>query len=309
MAVFAPAAKQAALPPALLQEAWGGRLPLRFALAQGEVTTLRSPSPFYAMGPRVSYLPVVAAAAVAFLRASAPDVVGGDEEQVWFEAGGRALPWQLPLGVLYDALCERGELPWAVTVHFRGYPSAELLACRGPATVSSHFFHAAKQGLCLRHGSCRVLMELRKDYKTQLFEGVKAGDLGRYWGALQQLYSRGQPETVRVPVRLVQRAAAGGGGGGGGGDAGRPLLRTLQVPVPCKDERTGGAVTLGGALERLLLPAGRAALEDIRAGGQREGGARLLVAGVEAPPLDTPLVELCAVLAHPDSWLYLVVAE
>ena len=71
-----PGASAASLPPALLQEAWGGSLPIQFVLAAGEVTTpLQTPPPCYAMVSRLSYLPVAAEGAVAHFRSAASALV------------------------------------------------------------------------------------------------------------------------------------------------------------------------------------------------------------------------------------------
>lgn len=55
------------------------------------------------MASRMSYLGVVAEKAIAHFRlAVAP--TGGGSENIWFEAAGIPLKWQLPIGVLIDAV-------------------------------------------------------------------------------------------------------------------------------------------------------------------------------------------------------------
>jgi hypothetical protein len=49
-----------------------------------------------------------------------------------------------PLGVLYD-LYANEELPWSLTVHFREFPTSQLLRCPNVETIQSHFNNTVKE--------------------------------------------------------------------------------------------------------------------------------------------------------------------
>ena len=119
--------------------AWGGAVPLRLSLDEHEVAAAAAPPALYCLLPRHAYLPLLSAAAAAHFR----DVLPPGEGEAWFEAAGLPLKWQLPVGVLYD-LVGGGQLPWRLTVHFRGFPEGTLLPCGGPDAVRAHLFNALK---------------------------------------------------------------------------------------------------------------------------------------------------------------------
>ena len=124
---------------------WEGAIPLSLSLDEHEVATPQTPPSLFALVPRHAYLPMLSNAAFAHFG----DVLPPGDNQLWFDAGGVPLKWQLPLGVLHDLLGS-GELPWRLRVHFRAFPEGLLTHCSGPDAVRGHLFNSLKVRL-LQH--------------------------------------------------------------------------------------------------------------------------------------------------------------
>ena len=282
-------------------------VPAAFELSAGDQTTLEPPVPFFASIPRAAYLHCSAADAVAYFSrfsaaaaaaaaaadsATAAAGAGSGARRVWFEdtVRGEALRWHIPTGVLYDAISSPGEdLPWRITVHFRGYPDDVLLPCAGDEDVKWKYLNSLKQAAFLRHGSAMPIMSLTKAKQTQLWDAVRAGD-GRkrdlVLGALA-----GAEEVRHVPIRVVLRSDP----------------QTVQAPIPalCAD---GTPHTLRSALA-LLLPELLLADEDDDSPceASADGGALAVFVQGLRPPLDAPLELLHDELRHPDLFMYVTV--
>ena len=82
---------------------WAGALPVRFALAADEVTTLHPPPPIHAVVPRHALLPLVIGRVREHFAAFAPPLGG----QMWLEYGETPLRWQLPVGVVLSTESEQ----------------------------------------------------------------------------------------------------------------------------------------------------------------------------------------------------------
>lgn len=69
--------------------------------------------------PRQGYLHSMVPQALRLLQHLLPP----GEDTPWFEHGALPLRWGVPAGVLYDLVAtQQAELPWRLTIHFRGYP-------------------------------------------------------------------------------------------------------------------------------------------------------------------------------------------
>ncbi|RLN72005.1 hypothetical protein BBJ28_00007412 [Nothophytophthora sp. Chile5] len=129
------------------------------------------------MVPRMSYLVSQTRDVVEYFRDAAPPMSAFQGSSIWFEANGRPLQWHLPFGLLRDLLCGYGpeadaDLPWALTVHFRGFPSDVLLPCDNEMSVESYFMHSLKQATFLRMGSTKVVMALPEAQQTQIWTSI-----------------------------------------------------------------------------------------------------------------------------------------
>jgi len=73
-----------------------------------------------------------------------------------------ALCRHIPIGVLYDILhTERSTatpLPWELTVHYRSFPSQELITCDDVTTPRSAFVNSLKEAAFALTGSSSAIM-------------------------------------------------------------------------------------------------------------------------------------------------------
>lgn len=206
-------------------ECWSGRVPICFELAEEEVAGVSAPRPFYAMVPRVSYLPTLAAEITAHFEDSTARLSYGltsrdvkqimeedknhaDEDSevefvpLWFsDSEDRAIRWQYPAGVLYDILGKR-RLPWKLTVHFSKFPQ-HILDLRSADSCERTFFHSFKQAVHLETGTSRSVLNMPRVHQTEMWNAIVAGDREPY--LLRDILPNKSLEAPpkSVPVRLV----------------------------------------------------------------------------------------------------------
>ena len=70
-------------------EIWRGSIPIELMISENDLSTSTAPSPCFLFLPRMSYLGVVAADAVDYLKSYAIDIAS----DVWFESLGVPLKW------------------------------------------------------------------------------------------------------------------------------------------------------------------------------------------------------------------------
>ncbi|KAK9843411.1 hypothetical protein WJX81_000813 [Elliptochloris bilobata] len=296
---------------AIWQENWAGGVPLQLTLASTEVTALSAPPALYVMGPRLGYLPTVALQARAFFQHVLPP---GDDTP-WFECNRLALPWHVPLGVLYDLLARKRQRPWALTVHFRSFPRGRLLRWDGVASMRAAFFSSLKEAAYVCQGSAGGVMGMATSAQDELWAAVAAGDGSRVAavsGALRLAPRARGDRRPMLPLRIYVRTAD------------TEYIADLAEAVHFTSRpveailASGAARTLRDALSAVLaelLPSGWApggaeaaaelgsAAQTLQVGGRE---ADVVVGGVR-PPLDTPLAWLHSALAHADHFLYIAV--
>mmetsp|Transcript_14608 Transcript_14608/g.37494 ORF Transcript_14608/g.37494 Transcript_14608/m.37494 type:complete len:299 (-) Transcript_14608:1852-2748(-) len=110
------------------------------------------------MASRCSYLPAVAEQLLQHFQRVLPP----GEHTPWFDHCGVPLKWHIPIGVLYDILhTERSTatpLPWELTVHYRSFPSQELITCDDVTTPRSAFVNSLKEAAFALTGSSSAIM-------------------------------------------------------------------------------------------------------------------------------------------------------
>lgn len=194
---------------AIKEANWAGQIPLKLVLATNEITSLDTPSPLYALAFRLSYLPTVAAQALEFFQ----DVLPPGTNTPWFEYKRIPLPWQIPVGVLYDLLASENKQPWRLTVHFRSFPSDTLLRWDGDVTLRAAFFNSLKEAAYICQGSARSVMDMALQAQNDLWSAVTAGDAEQYASVSSSLNmvpkARGD-RRPSVPLRLYVRHSHGG---------------------------------------------------------------------------------------------------
>ncbi|KAG9416076.1 autophagy protein 5 [Aphanomyces cochlioides] len=249
------------------EQLWEGHVPVCFSIDASEITTLQVPRPYYAMVPRVSSLMTTSENVINHFKDVAPPILSGQlSRYVWFEFGGTPLKWQLPFGVLYD-MYGKHSLPWAITVHFQGYPSQHLLPCDDMQAVEMHFMNSYKQAMFLLYGTTKWIMNLPQQKQAQLWEGVLRND----YSLFQSVHGAMVPssETKRsIPLRVVLRNEP-----------------TIQMRIP------PSLVTARDVLAYLLPDI---TLDEVR----------VLIHGVDVV-LDVSLVDLYAHFQYPDGFLYI----
>eukprot|EP00887_Chlorella_sp_A99_P005378 scaffold1.g5378.t1 len=228
--------------------------------------------------PRQSYLHSVVAEALRLLRHLLPP----GELSPWFEHERLPLKWSVPAGVLYDLLArEAGGAPWRLTLHFRGYPVAQLPPYDGPPALRAAFFNALKEAAFVVRGSAARVMEMSGGAQADLWAAALAGALGPYAQIVQALQlspvaRRGRPPCV--PLRLFVRR-------GGRGAYLTSYEDISYTSRPAEAQAADGSLV---SLRQALLPL---VAECLRAGWGRGAGAVASEGGLASPTKQQELQE------------------
>ena len=287
--------------------AWQGGIAAIFTLAADEVTTYQLPRPYCMVLPRQSLLPFVTEGVHSHFKPHGPPM--GSE--IWFEANGEPLRWQIPIGVLFDLLnaADAVTLPWRITVHLQAFPAdAVLRSTRQEA--ESVLLNALKESCVLRCGSAMPAMTLSPSSQQALGDALAAprSDLSAARAGCAAI-----GELIENAVRTQLAGQATDGDVGATPPSRAVPLRVFtsatawrQQPLPPL-QPDGQPSLLRDALA-LLLPAHFDAAGSEASGGV--GGGRsaplVIVQGVVVP-LNTPLQWLWESCHHPDGWLYVTV--
>ena len=274
---------------------WAGALPVRFALASDEVTTLHPPPPIHAVVPRHALLPLVIGRVREHFAAFAPPLGG----QMWLEYGETPLRWQLPVGVVFDLLAgaeAEASLPWELTVRFQRFP-AEEVASGAAADAEATLLNALKEATCVQCGSALPVMTLPPELTQKLVAAVVAGRHDDF-------------EPVRAEVRRRALGQLRGGSSSGGDEALAMKAVPARVHTSQRDWRQlAMPPTLDDGSPRRLRHLLASLLPQHFGEAEGEPAApppTVLVQGV-AVPLDSPLAWLADACAHADGFLYVVV--
>eukprot|EP00475_Leptophrys_vorax_P045431 TRINITY_DN9417_c0_g1_i1.p1 TRINITY_DN9417_c0_g1~~TRINITY_DN9417_c0_g1_i1.p1 ORF type:complete len:286 (-),score=88.20 TRINITY_DN9417_c0_g1_i1:9-866(-) len=250
--------------------------------------------------PRVSYL-------------ISPELINLVDEQfkrhapaknakLWFEYKGKPIKWEYPVGVLFDfARASVGvELPWQVTVHYQGFPEAEIIDFKNEAEVFSHFKNSFKESCFMKYGSVQPASALSEAENQAYWAAANESNLPKF-KAFQAIVDRLGKSKRNFPVRVVtslrgdptfkviRRPLVD--------DSSPPSERTLENGSGVdEDKKVSPDLTLADAL-KLLIPGVNVKSSEV--------DARVIVAGIE-PPLETPMKWLVENLSNPDRFLYVV---
>lgn len=216
------------------KELWNGRIACVIYLAKEDVSTLESPSPLYVrillndlFLPRkeadddpifsraislssLSLSTQTSLSRMGYVSNIMDDVTNHFEDcvssdtrssEVWFEAGGQPLAWQLPCGVLFDAFDMNVRLPWKITVHFSDFPRDKLIMLSKTQSHEDLFFHSLKQSLFIHYGSSSSIVEMTKAEQTALYGSIMKSNCDRYEDSFEKLVSS---DSKHIPIRLVR---------------------------------------------------------------------------------------------------------
>lgn len=176
------------------------------------------------------------------------------------------------MGVLFDLLAD-GELPWSLTVHFTGFPEAQVMRLasqNAPMNLRSFFMNSLKESTYVKQNGIKVINDFGIKESDTIWDGLYAGQFDIFWSIANLISHQSSPT---LPIRVL-----------------RPNFPIMQYPVPNTDPSTGAVSTLQTALTRL------------------GSNAKPVIQGIQ-PPSDTPLLWLSQHLAHPDGFLYIVLKD
>ncbi|XP_077455759.1 autophagy protein 5 [Stigmatopora argus] len=264
----------------VLRDVWFGRIPACFTLNQDEVTE-REAEPYYLLLPRVSYLTLVTDKVKKhFLKVMRAEDAG----EMWFEYEGTPLKWHYPIGVLFDLHAANSVLPWSITVHFKNFPSQDLLHCSSSSIVEAHFMSGIKEADALKHKS-QVVNDMQKKDHKQLWMGLQNDKFEQFWAMNRKLmeYPTEEAGFRFIPFRIYQSMSD------------RPFIQKQFRPVSPE----GNAHTLGDLLKETYPKA-------LPHDGEAANRYQVLIHGIE-PLLETPLQWLSEHLSHPDNFLHICV--
>jgi len=192
---------------ALRRAAWAGRIPTMIMLARDELATIEEPHPCFLSLPRQSFLPFHVKTIIEHFKDHVPPC----PDELWLEAAGAPLKWNIPIGVLFDCLraaADEGHGPWALTAHFRSFPTSLL---RGGGVVdtkavTAHVLNTLKEAAYLQHGSAESVMSLSASDQRRLLKAVETGSYEDFMASKLPVAQTGGPAPKRLPVRVHTRA-------------------------------------------------------------------------------------------------------
>ena len=230
---------------------------------------------------------------------------------LWFEACGIPLKWQLPIGVLVDAVRTQATpispLPFQIVIHFHDFPSDKILACSGPDMSKWSYINSLKQSTCLRFGEVKkVLTGLSEIQREQMWNALAVGNYHDFSKCNDMLHGvRCQEKGKRRCIRVV-------------GVVSHNNNENTRATSPGKKDNTeeskGTDNNTGGTLRNVLRPLeiteemkeGTVTLQSfLNVEENNDKGSAIMVHGVEIP-LQADVVELHEMLASADNCLYIV---
>jgi len=258
------------------RETWSGSIPVVLRLHEFDGVA-ESPSPFYLMLPRTQYLHVAFSRALEYFSEGSTRVL----DDYWFKFKEVPLRAHLPAGVLFDAHASTHDLPWHITVCSSGAPD-NLQRFPKEDSVKAHFVNCCKEAAYLRFGSSNVVFNLSTSHQDALWSGLKEHNYETYRKSAELLMPKADIDVRFLPIRVVFRN--------------KPTRQR-----PATSLKAGDAVRTLGDLVAELFPEEAATMHEKK-------NVKFIVHGV-CPPYDTPLAWMCQHLAHPDTFLYITIAD
>ncbi|XP_019852942.1 PREDICTED: autophagy protein 5-like [Amphimedon queenslandica] len=188
------------------REVWDGKVPVSFILSQQELqqaggTTI--PEPVFMLLPRVSYFPLVYDKLV---KLYARAVSASLDDKIWLSYGPSPLKWHYPVGILFDLFARSTELPWEITVHFKDYPTDDILIYEGKEALEGHFLSKLKEADWLKHGA-KVIQQFTPSEFGKLWQSISQHHFEDFWSVNQKLMLniKGEMEPFKfVPFSIYR---------------------------------------------------------------------------------------------------------
>jgi len=182
------------------QELWKGEIPISISLAQVDIATVTAPMPYLLKAPRNGYLMTLLNEAIEHFKEFAPPSV--EIDNIWLEANGEPVRWDIPLGVIFDILADDNtELPWKLIFHFRNHPSQQIAKFTGLSAIRHCYMHALKESCSIRYGSSREILNLDQESENKLWTGMIEDDFVTHNSVLDGIFAS---KTVgeKCPIKL-----------------------------------------------------------------------------------------------------------
>ncbi|KAI9205737.1 autophagy protein Apg5-domain-containing protein [Polychytrium aggregatum] len=277
----------------LAEQVWNMVLPLQISADPQELkafgpNTAPSPAVFYALCPRHSYLPLVAANAKAFFMDLFELSSDPNDSEIWFSYQNEPLKWHFPIGLLFDMFQAATPstvppTPWKIHIHFGGFPADKLIKFPSSGTLFDFFMSSIKEADHLRNGSTKKVMALSKADQLSLWDGLCQNDSQKFWAVNLKLVviEDGSTPPRAIPMRIYSESKA-----------------VLQEPVPCVNRETGADLTLGDVLNL-------ASIETFPDPQAYQTHVPLVHGTI--PKAETPILWLSQNMSFPDGFLHVVI--
>lgn len=185
----------------ILRDIWHAQLPLCFKLNPDDVDVMHRPEPFYMMVSRVTYFPLVLDRVLKYFNRFT-DPTRQTTNDLWIDYEGQAITWQHPIGLSWDMLSSSHELPWRLNIHYKDFPSKELVRCNTKASIETNFMSSLKEADALKHKSAVMKNMLKKDHNL-LWSSLVNQKFDQFWSVNKRLMDRIDNELFGyIPFRV-----------------------------------------------------------------------------------------------------------
>ena len=259
-------------------EVWKGHVAIEITISEKDLSSVTSPGSCFIFASRMSYLAVVAADVIDYLRSFAIELV----PDVWFECDGVPIKCNLPVGVIFDMFQPKEALSaWKITVRFRDFPEDLLLHCCTRDAAEKLYMHSLKQGLHSLHGSTRAFNAINTEDQSIVWETCNNGNNNGFESIVKAF--RPPRELIRcIPVRFLFIGSHSS------------EIVTIQKPIRVFVDETRSQLSTLESILKQVSPS--ISVND----------HEVFVQGV-AVPFDSPIHELWLSFAHADLYLYIIV--
>ncbi|XP_065916844.1 autophagy protein 5-like [Dysidea avara] len=259
------------------REVWEGKVAVSFVLDENEVDHSLGrelPEPVYMLLPRISYFPL---AYDKLNRQFQHAISGSEDDQLWLEYQGKPLKWHYPVGVHYDLVSSGSLQLWTITVHYKNFPSDQLMYCQKKEIVEAHFKSRIKEADCLKHRK-EIIQVLKPQEFEQLWTAYLTENYDNFWAINNKLMANARGDLD--PFKHIPFV----------------IYEVDEFPV----QRLMSAVQTEGGPEVTL----RELIQQYCPLTLSNG--RVIIHGVQ-PSLDTSLQWLSRHFSYPDNFLHVVV--
>lgn len=181
----------------LLKENWEGKIPILFRLSEEDQFIREDCEPLFLSVRRQSYFPIVLYKVNKYFQKFLEPACSLSNS--WLEdENGEKLKWHWPVGVLFDLQCLSHNsvlIPWIITVHYKNFPSTDLIAFPCQDSIKSFFMSAIKEADFLKYKGQNI-NSMKPEDVASLYESMVNENFEKFWSVNQQLM--GLPEGYQT---------------------------------------------------------------------------------------------------------------